>query len=319
MLKNTIIKNGDDMNDIINYFTEYISQDKPLFFSRVGGTDFYTVGEYFTQNTNFESPEWRNDRIKTLKAFNGYFDFNNDMNVFHKYLKDMVRFYKNSDDMFYCGGHLIDSIKNDNLIERDETILNYVADGKTITHYGFLENVKPFLKSFTTWGKDKKILIISPLSKSIEYQYKNKDNLYVDYKFPEFELKTYNTKITYSTNADTHNTLNVTTNNWNEECIKMAIEIEKIDFDIAFLSCASYSMFLGDFIKHQMKKKSIYIGGILNVFFNIYGGRFKTYFGASGLNSKYEINPFENEDIKNIRGGRHGGWSESLNAYFGYR
>ena len=320
MQPNTIILRDDvhTVDDFVNYFTEFINQDKPIFFSRIGGTDFHVVSEYFTVKDNLNHPGWYNNRIPTLKAYNGYFDFNNDINVFHNYLEDIIRFYKNSDDMFYCGD-MINKIKKNKLIDSDEAILNYIADGKTIVDYGFIENVRPFLKSFRAWGENKKILIISPLSKSIEHQFKNKDKLYNDYQFPNFELITYNTKITYNNSSDNRNTLGVTTNNWNEECLRMSDEIGKIDFDIAFLSCASYSMFLGDFIKHQMGKKAIYIGGILNVFFNIYGGRYKTYFKASGLNEEYEINPFENDDIKNIKGGRSVGWSESLNAYFGTR
>ena len=319
MLINTKIIRDDvhDNDYFVNYFTEYMSQDKPFFHSRVGGTDFHTVSEYFMINDNLKQPGWYNDRIPTLKTYNGYFDFNNDLNVFYTYLENMVRCYKNSDNMFYCGD-LISKIKNNTLIDSDESILNGIANGKTLVDYGYIENVRPFLKSFSTWGENKKILIISPLSKSIEYQFKRKDHLYHDYRFPNFELITYNTKITYNNSSDNHSTLNVTTNNWNEEAQRMAEEIRKIDFDIAFLSCASYSMFLGDFIKHQMGKKAIYIGGILNVFFNIYGGRFGNYFGPSGLNRQYEINPLENETIRNI-GGRNNGWSESISAYFGRR
>ena len=45
-------------------------------------------------------------------------------------------------------------------------------------------------------------------------------------------------------------------------------DISKIDFDIAFLSCGMYSIILGDLIKNKLKKKAIYIGGMLNVIFN---------------------------------------------------
>uniref|UniRef100_A0A6C0IJN5 Uncharacterized protein n=1 Tax=viral metagenome TaxID=1070528 RepID=A0A6C0IJN5_9ZZZZ len=50
----------------------------------------------------------------------------------------------------------------------------------------------------------------------------------------------------------------------------MCEEINKLEFDIALLSCSSYAMYLGDFISNKMKKNSIYIGGVLNVLFNIW-------------------------------------------------
>jgi hypothetical protein len=170
------------------------------------------------------------------------------------------------------------------------------------------------------WGKNKKILIISPLSKSIEYQFKNKDKLYREnaVKFPDFELLTYKTKITYNIEGDTKESLGLTTNNWFEESQRMCDEISKIDFDIAFLTCASYSPFLGNYIKFNMGKKAIYLGGVLNVFFNIYGGRFKEgFYNLCGLNPEIQIDAFENDEITHIKGGRNGGPTESINAYFG--
>jgi hypothetical protein len=67
-------------------------------------------------------------------------------------------------------------------------------------------------------------------------------------------------------------------------------------------------------------KKALYLGGVLNVFFNIYGGRYNDdyYKNFGGLNPEYQIDPFENEDIINIKGGR-GVSCEGFNAYFGKR
>jgi hypothetical protein len=173
----------------------------------------------------------------------------------------------------------------------------------------------------TQWATGKKILIISPLSQSIEYQYQHKNNLYHTYVFPDFDLLTYNTKITYSDENDTQLSLNVGTSNWLEEAERMAQEISKLEFDIALLSCGSYAMYLGNFIKHKLNKKSLYLGGVLNMLFNIYGGRYnhkgyKRLMQSVGLVPDSQINPFENKDIENIKSGRNFK-TESLNAYFG--
>lgn len=322
MLKNSTIRTGNDIEGDIKYFTEFMSQDKPLFFNRVGGIEYYIAGEYFQFKDNkiIDDANWVNTRLELLKKFPGYFDFANDTKNLEDYLEKTIGFFKNSDDMSYVDALMESSFSSNSFLLRDEIFLNEIANGKTIINSWFFGNICPFMESFSAWGKDKTILIISPLSKSITHQYKNKDKLYNDYKFPEFELKTYNTKITYNTIGDTKSTLNITTNNWQEECLRISEEISKIDFDVAFLSCGIYAMFLGDFIKHIMGKKSIYIGGILNVLFNIYGGRFNDDFYLNrGLNLEYQINPFENSDIINIKGGRDSGPGESLNAYFGTR
>jgi hypothetical protein len=306
MFKNTIIKT----DDVINYFTSYINQDKPLFFSRVGGSDANIVDYYYNNKNLINDKSWYESSIDIVKMYNGYFDFANNKNNFQKYLEDMIVYYKNSDDCFFMSTHWI----NEN-----DMFLQYIYENKTIIAYHFIESIKPFIKSFSDWAKNKKILIISPLSKSIEYQFKNKDKLYIDYKFPEFELKTYNTKITYNSVNDTKENLGLDTNNYFEECERMAEEISKIDFDIALLSCASYGMFLGNYIKYNMNKKAIYFGGVLNVLFNIYGGRYSDdYYKSAGLNLEYQIDSFENNEIEHIKGGKDKP-SEGLNAYFGRR
>jgi hypothetical protein len=87
------------------------------------------------------------------------------------------------------------------------------------------------------------------------------------------------------------------------------------------LSCGSYAMYLGDFIRHKLNKKALYLGGVLNMIFNIYGGRYNqpgyVRLGQSvGLNLESQINPFENKDIEHIKSGRNFK-TESLKAYFG--
>ena len=59
-----------------------------------------------------------------------------------------------------------------------------------------------------------------------------------------------------------------------ETFFTMFDDIKKIDFDIAFLSCGCYANELGYRIKNQLNKKAIYLGGGLNLLFNIYGKRY---------------------------------------------
>ena len=47
-------------------------------------------------------------------------------------------------------------------------------------------------------------------------------------------------------------------------------------------------MNFGNFIKQQ-GKKAIYIGGMLNVLFNIYGSRYDTFFFNSFVNKEYQV------------------------------
>ena len=320
ILNNVTIIEDYTSTEAQNYFTNYMKQSAPLFFARVGGSDYDAVRDYYYNKNLIDDKQWYDDVSLRVKKYNGYFDFENKKENFQKYLEDMILFYKNSDAAslgFYKGASSIV------IPQHDRDFLNYVLEGKTSLNYDFIEELTPFLKSFKNWGDGKKILIISPLSKSIEYQNQFRDNFFKDYSYPNFQLLTYNSKITYSDNPmDNKHTLNVETSNWHEECQRMAEDIRNIDFDVALLSCASYSMFLGNFIKDVLGKKSIYLGGIVNAYFNIYGGRyahmekFHNIFSNAGLNLEYQIDPLELADIDKINSGR-GKITESLSAYFG--
>jgi hypothetical protein len=301
-----------------------MNSDNPLFFGRLGGSDYDTVIDYFGDYSLKNNQEWVDTNINKVKRFNGYFDFDNNEENFITYLDTLLTGYKNSDAYTYCGSRLIRQFDANMFTSKDSHFIDAHCENKICINYGFIEFMNPFLSSMDQWMADKKVLIISPFSDSINHQFKNKDFLYHDFKFPNFELLTYNTKITYSnSDEDNRESLKTNTNNWLEEAEMMANEISKIDFDIALLSCGSYAMYLGNFIKTEMKKKSLYFGGILNMYFNIYGGRFgqsqyQPIYESSGLNVEYYINPLENMKIQSIKSGR-GKSSESLGAYFGYR
>ncbi len=337
-----IYKNYES-EETIRHFSKIIEQKNPLFISRIGGFDYNVVVKYFNNNKYYNAPSLHNtlttivntlyqmirgssdygiynnylSALTNMKTITGFFDFDNQHKNFIHFLDKMITFYKNSNYFMFGGKELIDKF-NTNIFGSNLHFLNYILEDKTAFHYGFLDAVLPFLESFRVWGENKKILIISPFAKSLEFQYQRKNKLLRNYTFPNFDLLTYNTPVTYNGSGDTKESLHVETNNWHEQCDKMNREISQIDFDIAWLSCASYAMSVGDHIKEQMGRKAIYIGGILNVIFNIYGGRYNTPYYNGIVDLNYQIDAFENETIKNVQGGRSS-HSESLYAYFGTR
>lgn len=313
-LLNTEIYNDFQSEKIIKQFSYIIQQDKPLFFGRIGGSDYEIVKKWF--NNKKQTLLNSNGHIEKIKNFNGYFDFENKIENFIKFLNDMLKYYENMDHFTFGGSKLMNQFKKNDFNKMDFDFINHLQHGKTFT-FNFIEQSIPFLNSFKIWGEGKKILIISPFSKSINYQVKRKEKLYKEYIFPDFELLTLNSPITYNTNEDTKETLQVTTNNWLEEVEKLKNEINKLKFDIALLSCGSYAMSLGSHIKN-IGKQSIYVGGALNPIFSIYGERYNLKCNENQRDLKYQINAFENEVIKKIKGGRNFG-TESLGAYFGYK
>ena len=129
-------------------------------------------------------------------------------------------------------------------------------------------------------------------------------------------ILTLNTSITYNSSID--DLSNIKTENFHEECEALKNKLKGLDFDIAFLSCGSYAMPLGSFIKNELNKQSIYIGGALNVIFGIYGERFDISFYRKRVNQAYIIDPVENKYFRNNKGGKTQ-YNEGFKAYFGER
>ena len=299
--------------EAIDLFTSIIQEDRPVFVTRLGGNEYELCKNVFTDTRYLDQPDNYTFWDKRLRADTGYFDFDNNwVYNLHKFVSIQTRCYKDAEYSFFANASLINPILAGQV--PDEAFLNYLIGGKTSICYGFVEGSTPFLQSFKTWGEGKKILVISPFEESVKVQYSRKDLLLENYTFPDFELLTYKTKVLYNYNTDSKEDLGVTTNNWDEEWQRMAEAISKLDFDVAWLSCASYANVLGDFIAHKMGKKAIYIGGMLNMFFNIYGGRYTSY---TGRNLQYNLDPIENAEIEHIKAGRHCN-HEAINAYFGH-
>jgi hypothetical protein len=316
--KSNVLPNAPE---IIDYFTEFMKSSKPMFISRIGGSDFELVCDYYNNNEVINDDSWYLRAVRRVKELNGYFNFNNDKACFKQFLDSMISYYESGDLIGYAGKqekYFRFMLRGKSELDsRFEPLISHISTDKILFNWNeFIQPVTPFLQSFKTWGENKTILIVSPFSKSIEYQYSRKDKLFLNYQYPEFKLKTYNTNITYNDSSDSADNLNITTENWHDECKRMADEIKHIDFDIAFLSCGSYAMFLGHYIKNEMGKQALYLGGSLNLYFNIYGKRFEPLYDKVGLNPEYQIDAFENTVIENISGGRSY-TNESLDAYFG--
>lgn len=304
--------------DLVGHFSGIMKRPGPLLVGRIGGSDYELVARHFHDPHCFASEAAYAKAVERVMQFNGYFDLENRQDNFSKFLDDNVGYYKRADCLTYGGARLIRRFARNAFKQPEGKFLEYICAGKDLIQYSFIEALIPFLQSFQDWGQEKTILIVSPFSRSLELQYRRRNHLIKGYRFPDFQLATCSSPITYSTPTDSKATLRVVTGNWHEECQVMASRIAEIQFDIALLSCASYTMFLGDFIRSTLGKKAIYLGGMLNPMFNIYGRRYDTAFFNDLMNLEWQIDALENPDVEHLVGGR-GVPSEALEAYFGIR
>ena len=148
--------------------------------------------------------------------------------------------------------------------------------------------------------KGKKVLVVHPFKESIEYQYHNNREKIFENKdvLPEFDLKVVKAYQSLG-NSQPHGS-------WFETFEILKSEIRDIDFDIALLGCGSYGLPLVSFIKNEMNRSAIYIGGGLQILFGIKGQRWDTHDVISKLYNENWIRPKETEKLneyKNIEGG----------------
>tara|TARA_X000000950_G_scaffold284560_1_gene387968 strand:- start:2205 stop:3149 length:945 start_codon:yes stop_codon:yes gene_type:complete len=127
------------------------------------------------------------------------------------------------------------------------------------------QNITPW----THYLLDKKILIINPFVNSFKVQIKNKFKMFKN-KPIFLDNQKFLFYKTFQTHAGNH-----IHNNWLETFNIMCNDIKKLDFDIALLGCGGYGLPLCNFIKEDMNKSAIYIGGGLQLLFGVIGKRWE--------------------------------------------
>lgn len=127
------------------------------------------------------------------------------------------------------------------------------------------KNVIPW----THYLKNKKILIIHPFIKSFKKQLNNDFQIFKDKPLFDKNQQFIFYKC-YQTIAGNH-----IHNDWYETFTLMCEDIKNIDFDIALLGCGGYGLPLCHYIKNDLNKSAIYIGGGLQLLFGVFGGRWE--------------------------------------------
>ena len=310
-------KNTYLISNLKKKINNILLSNKPIFISRIGGSDMNFVFKYL-MNTNYDI------EFKILKEFNGYFDNSDDKKIIDLNIKKFVKFYidslKNNEFtsfVEFLGMFINKSLYNTLTIHRDNLLNKLFINRSIIFDYNSTFcNPEFIINGMDIWAKGKKILFISPFSESIKYQYNKKEYIHNNLEMPYFDLLTYKTPITYN-DGNKINFKNA--NNWFEACDIIFNDIKNIDFDIAFLSCGCYANELGYRIKNILKKKAIYLGGGLNLLFNIRGKRYENKIwkpiADKYLNYNYQIKAFETKEIENTKCSRKFK-SEGLKAYF---
>ena len=298
--------------EAMGVWADLLSSERPVWIGRNGGSDTDFVEKWDCRS--LDDPHACN-----MRRLNGFYDLDGDIENLHAF-KDM--YLASSRDMDLCTVHM-SSIFGEALAGEVNslTTLELKYGLKSIMCWRFIENCTYFMESFQTWGAGKRILVVSPFSKSIAYQ-TAPDRVSKLHKsgfaFPKCSFEVVNTPITYNTDGWMCADDLGQDRNWFDTAERIFAEIAEQTFDIAWLSCGSYAMYLGPRIKRELGKSAIYVGGMANVFFNIYNFRYSsTGHDTAVVNLDFQIESLENSTFHTSANTSNFPYSEGIRAYFG--
>jgi hypothetical protein len=310
-----------------------LTSQSPVFIARIGGSDtdvvlhFWSVARELgkTQATESILP-----RVGLLKTFNGYYDLEEKPQNAASYCESMLDAYVKCDEIFFGHSKWLSEFFPNNLHPK----FRITTDETRALHWSFLEEIsarhvtvncfpytyveRVMLGEFTFFHALSKsleglrVLAITPFSKSIRANFQNRSSFFKNYSYPQFSLSTYNTPITYAglpTQFYPHK-------HWLATAQAIQDNLEAIDFDIALMSCGSYAMPLGVFIRDVMKKKAVYVGGVLQLFFGIMGRRYCDPFFSQQINESMFIFPLERNQYSPYMAVATDAPKEAFGAYF---
>ena len=248
-------------NELI--YQELVS-DKPSMISRLGASELGIMVNYLGVNKSIKKsfinffkgkiPEWwwNKDIIKVLNNNAGFF-FPTIENV-EKFCELMINDISQIDIL---GSWL----KEESFFREELKKVRKIV----------LEDLEPFFapNPWTRALERKKVLVVHPFAETIEKQYNKRELLFENNLLPAFELKTIKAvqsiagvKTEYA--------------DWFEALESMKEKIDYTDYDICIIGAGAYGLPLAAHVKRS-GKKSIHLGGVIQLLFGIIGKRWEDF------------------------------------------
>ena len=186
------------------------------------------------------------------------------------------------------------AIKNIDILVSWRIEERFISEIKSNIKKVSLQEIEPYLNKdpWTRVLKNKKVLVIHPLDKTISTQYLKRTKIFKDKNIlPKFDLITFKALQSFSGGNNQFNS-------WFEGLEFMKKKISKIDFDIALIGCGAYGLPLASYIK-DLGKISVHMGGCLQILFGIKGRRWDENKKISSLYNKYWVRPSLKDRHKN--------------------
>lgn len=280
-------KNPDSVSRLI---FEALDSGSPCMIARFGAFELSTLTNYvgviqgipnLIRYIKGREPDWRWNKslIKSMHTNAGFFP-STEENI-KKFCQLMINDISEVDIL---GSWL-----------SEETIFERELTNAKKVRFIFLD---PFWATnpWTRALEGKRILVVHPFASTIEQQYKKRTLLFKNNILPEFKLETI--KAVQSIAGE-----KTPFNDWFDALEYMKAEIDKHEYDICLIGCGAYGFPLAAHVKRQ-GKKSIQLGGSLQLLFGIRGKRwedpnYSRDYNYSSLINEFWVKPDEKEKPKN--------------------
>jgi hypothetical protein len=211
-------------------------------------------------------------------------------NCFHEYVKTYTESFKRCDMVgVWTGG---------SMLEQTRAFYNIIYQNPERAWRPFTATaLEPYYSmhderyAFDSIFKNKKVLILTSHSKTIKSQIPNLKNIF---KKPVFhETTSFFVQKTPQQNGGSHDN-----RSWKLHFEELKTKVENIkntffDFDIALVSCGGFGMPISDYIRSDLGKSVIYVGGALQLFFGVMGSRWEKSERIQEHVNSYWVRPLE--------------------------
>lgn len=215
----------------------------------------FNLGSYLTQQSNM----------------NGIYSRTNDVTKFEEFCENYMEAVMNSDLM---ASFTFDAVNRGRNIKGIQNFLAERGNLKQIhsrsvePFYTILSN--PEEKPWTHALKGKRVLIINPFVASFKKQMGNNFQMFTSGHKLFLDDQEFVWYKSHQTIAGNH-----IHEDWVETYKIMCEDIRNLEFDIALLGCGGYGLPLCNFIKTELGKSAIYVGGGLQLLFGVMGHRWE--------------------------------------------
>jgi hypothetical protein len=241
-----------EIDDANKYLFEKLTDNKPFFVSRIG------LGELTRINIFLNGYSLR-QRIRHIRGLG----IRDSLSFDRRWKKFAPLYYQ-----AYLAGDVQCVWMSTEYIEMQSNLLARCSKDVVAMD---ARSIEPYYSKYpwTAALEGKKVLVVSPFIDDFTRQYnRQRQKIWpINRKIlPEFELLCYKSEFYFNKTDDYAGIYH-----------KMSEDVSGFDFDIALLSCGAVGLPLGRYIREDLHKSSVYMGGALQILFGVKGARWEAH------------------------------------------